>query len=297
MQRLIILGSNGYLGNSLVKLFSKKFELFTSNRYSAEAEESNSFIFNFPDNVKSLESYLTDQTILINCIALANVERCQRTPELAYSLNVSLPEYLAKLSSKTGFKLIHISTDHFISKIDSKAKESSKIYPCNIYGKSKLDGEQAILGRNLNSIILRTNFFGHDYIHKNSLIDWFIKEVKSKRKVNGFSNIYFTPVSIGFLAETIINLLRFDFFGLINVSSDQCISKFDFLKKVAEIIGFESQCIIETKKEIFGELRRPNFMCLDNQLLISTLGRTVPTIDAMLREELINYKEWDFDLK
>ena len=216
--------------------------------------------------------------VIINCIGLADVERCESEPFLANQLNNEVPKFLSKVSYDRNIKLVHISTDHFVANGSLLASEDSTINAVNNYGLTKLMGEKSVLDFNKNSLIIRTNFFGHDYNKNNSLTDWLVSKLINNNQVYGFSDIYFSPVSINFLAEAVLEILKLKYSGVLNVSSNECISKYDFLVKVSKIFQLNSELIESVKSNsIAGRVSRPKNMCLDNQKLESLIDFKVPS--------------------
>lgn len=222
--------------------------------------------------------------MLINCIALTNIKDCEINREKALNLNVKLPNYIASITSKFDVKYVQISTDHFLTPETRPIKETDTVATVNIYGETKLACEELLKSKYTDVIIARTNFFGQDSIRKNSLCDWVISNLQNRVRVTGFINIAFNPVSIRFLAESITSLVINDFSGLINISSNECISKYDFLRKIALQLKLPEDLIQPSKylPQING-LKRSNYMCLDNSLLKEITKIQVPTLDDMIR--------------
>src|SRR5688572_20344730 len=83
--------------------------------------------------------------LIINASAYTNVDRAENEPELAMKVNALAPAIMAEMSRKLGAALIHYSTDYVF---DGRAKtpytENDPTNPLNMYGKSKLIGEENI---------------------------------------------------------------------------------------------------------------------------------------------------------
>ena len=97
---------------------------------------------------------------VINCVAITNLNKCEKNKKNAWLINTLLPEKLSKLSQKKNFKYIHISTDHmFSSKKIKYFKENTKYKNINYYSKTKIMAEKKIKN-NKKNLIIRTNFTG-----------------------------------------------------------------------------------------------------------------------------------------
>ena len=113
--------------------------------------------FNNKLDINKLKNFNFD--LIINCIGLSNIERCEKNHELAKKLNITIPNILNNFAKKNKIKLIHISTDHLFNGKRNLYFENDKTNPLNVYAKSKLKSEQDILKKNRDALVIRTNFF------------------------------------------------------------------------------------------------------------------------------------------
>ena len=134
------------------------------------------------------------------------------------------------VSKLSNLKLIHISTDHLFSgKKKGKYSEKSLCKPVNYYGKTKLSGEK-ILKDYEKSLILRTNFFGSLSKKNNSFANKILSRIKLNKKVYLWDDIFFTPVFLIDLIKIINLLINKNIYGIYNISSNNKISKYDFIQ-------------------------------------------------------------------
>ena len=83
--------------------------------------------------------------VVVNCIALGDVDRCETEPALAQQVNTALPAALARASARSGVRLIHFSSDFvFDGALRRPYREDDAARPLSVYGHSKLAGERAI---------------------------------------------------------------------------------------------------------------------------------------------------------
>jgi dTDP-4-dehydrorhamnose reductase len=290
MKRILILGGSGLLGSYLVNYFRDVFEVVYSynSQGALDSNVGNGFFLNALDHQSvdlCVKKYAPD--FLLNAIALANVDEVQKGGKLGHDLNVSFPIILNEISVKYGCKLIQISTDHFSAGSSILIKENDIVKPVNLYGAQKLEAEKGILFANSSALVLRTNFFRSDIHRGRGLLEWIIYKLKRNEPFNGFTNILFTPVSCEILGESLLKLLDVDYSGLINISSSESITKYDFAKAVAKIIKADLSLInpydIEDRADL---VTRPKNMCLDNSKFIKVTGLKVPSIADMIQLEI-----------
>lgn len=290
MKRILILGGSGFLGSYLVNFFRDVFDVVYSynSQNVSSSNFGNGFFLNALDHqsVKEcVKKYKPD--FLLNAVALANVDEVQKRESVGHDLNVSFPLCLSEISIEYNCKLIHVSTDHFAAKPFIFMKEIDIVYPVNLYGKQKLEAEKGILFANSSAIVLRTNFFRSDIQRGRGLLEWFIYRLKRNEPFDGFTNVSFTPISCKILGESIIKLLDINYSGLINVSSSESITKYDFAVAVAKTINADlsliNPCEVQDRADLVS---RPKNMCLDNSKFSKVSGFKVPSITDMIQLEI-----------
>ena len=129
---------------------------------------------------------------------------------------------------QTGVKMVHISTDHLFDGTNAFSHEETQLSPLNVYGKTKGEGEKAILSNNPDSLIIRTNFFGWGPAYKASFSDKILKSLESEKASNLFDDVIYTPISVKTLSEKFHLLIRQRRKGVFNVCSNERITKYQF---------------------------------------------------------------------
>ena len=101
-----------------------------------------------------------EPAIIINTVALTNVDICESDPDLAYTLNVKSARYAAISAKTLGAKLVHISTDQLFEGERANLTEEDSPCPINVYGRTKRQAEIVVLEEDPRALVLRTNFYG-----------------------------------------------------------------------------------------------------------------------------------------
>jgi dTDP-4-dehydrorhamnose reductase len=284
----LILGGTGFLGSEFVKSLAKSnsVEATYHKKLPFEFAEVKWHKFDAIDFDAQIELINRIRPkVVINCIALTDVELCESLPILATDLNRNFPRSLACICAQLATYLIHISTDHYESHVRRPRKENDYMFGINQYGISKLQGEIAIQEENSASLILRTNFFGYSNSESKSFLNWIIKNLESNIKIQGFINVDFTPVSIPELIKCALDLKDINFSGIVNVASNESITKYDFIRLVAKVFGLNTDLIEpEISDTIKGRVKRPNYMALDNSRLSAVLKREINSIESMIEQ-------------
>jgi dTDP-4-dehydrorhamnose reductase len=290
MEKVLVLGADGFLGKRL--LLFERLGVYLKGT-SRKINENQNLFFLDANDIKSVYNFLKHNKprIVINCIGCANVDLCEKDSTYVKKINTTLPAELASITSELGIKLVHISTDHYKSKVDKPRTEATEVWAINEYGRSKIEAEEEIKRVNKNALIIRTNFFGHELNGGNlKLLSNIKKSLESETNFTGFSDVYFSPVSIGELIKALFNLIEINASGIINVASNEVISKFEFAKLVARCLQIPESKIISTsisKSNLTSP--RPNYLALDNSLYKKLVNLNIKDIDAMIADELSLY--------
>ena len=293
MKRYLITGASGLLGLNLAYYASGKYEILGSCEEKILKDQPFEMIY-----IDLLDQKGIDQLIeqskpeaIIHCAALANVDLCEKEPELAYRLNAEIPGELASVTSKLGIKLIHISTDAVFDGIEGNYSEEDVTNPINIYAKTKLAGEKNVVQADPNAIIARVNFFGWSVSGKRSLAEWFFNNLSLGNKINGFKDLFFTPLEAMNLAKLLFQMSEKDLSGIYHVTSPDIISKYSFGKQIARIFSFDEELIspISWKDAGLTANRSPNSTLSINKL-VRDIKETPPTVEENITHWYELYK-------
>lgn len=278
-QRVLVLGGAGFLGSHFVSSLGKRAIAHTTKSFYTETEinfQPMIFRNNEKDEIKVFLEKQNCGTI-INCTALADIEKCESDPELAYWVNSELPGFLSSISKSLDSKFIHISTDAVFDGASSFRTERDNPSPLSVYGKSKWNGEQLVLENNPQSMVTRVNFFGQSN-NKPSLFNFFYDSLISRKTALGFTDVFFTPLYADDLVNVVMELLNLGASGLLHVVGNERISKFDFGTLIAEIFDLPPTYLKQAK--MIGT-NRAALRSLDLSLAndkIKSLGINLPSV-------------------
>ena len=233
--------------------------------------EENSFICDISDNQILNDVLLKVQpNIIINCAAIVNVDQCEEDKEFAFRVNSKVNEVLA-LCNTNKAKLVYISTDSIFNGEKGNYSETDDVEPLNYYAETKLKGEQLILKNNKEALIIRTNIYGfHSEGAQSSLCEWAISNLNENISINGFEDVYFNPLYTKQLAQIVYELIQIDCKGIINVASNNYLSKYEFLIYLCDVFGFDRKLIKKDKIDNFVfKAKRPKNTTLNIKRLNS----------------------------
>ena len=164
--KILLTGTTGQLGHTLQKLLAGEHELITPTRQQLDLSQP-----------QTVAAYIRDvrPELIINPAAYTAVDKAESEAELAYAINALSPAAMAEAARELKIGLIHYSTDYVYhgDKHDAAGQripyvESDETGPQNVYGASKLAGEQAIVRSGCAYLIFRTSWvysrFGKNFL-------------------------------------------------------------------------------------------------------------------------------------
>lgn len=181
----------------------------------------------------------TRPNIVVNLVALTNVDKCEEIPHDAYLLNVRTVENLVSgMCGHVAPYLIQISTDQVYDSIGPSQEDAIRL--TNTYALTKYAGELA--AARIPSTILRTNFFGHSALPgRKSFSDWLLGSLRSAEPITVFTDVVVNPLAIETLSAMIIRVIERRVEGVFNLGSHGAMSKADFALELARVYGFSIQ--------------------------------------------------------
>jgi dTDP-4-dehydrorhamnose reductase len=219
---------------------------------------------------------------VIHTAALANLEACEADPDTARILNAEVPGLLAEACAKNDIRLIHISTDAvFDGTKDGIYTETDVPNPPGVYSETKLQGERNVLSAYPAAAIARVNFFGWSLSGTRSLSEFFYNKLSVGQPCNGFTDVYFCPLFVGDLAETLVRMLDKGLSGLYHVVGAEALSKYAFGQRIARQFGFDEALVIPKSVEESGlKARRSHNLRLSIDKLSTDLGQEIPGVST-----------------
>jgi dTDP-4-dehydrorhamnose reductase len=268
--KILVTGANGQLGSEL------RFLSLKNNQHDWVFTDLHELDLS---DLKNLDSNISkiSPSLIVNCAAYTSVDKAESENILADILNFKAVDLMSKWSSNNSKKFIHISTDYvFDGNSETPLKEDELTAPINVYGSSKLKGENICLKNDINSIVLRTSWVYSSY--GNNFVKIMRNLMLKKHTISVVNDQIGSPTYAADLAEVILEIVNNDQWipGLYHYSNEGKISWFDFANDIKYFSNFKTQIDGISTKDYPTAAKRPKYSLLDKTKIKETYNIKVP---------------------
>ncbi len=282
MKKILVVGSKGMLGSDLVTLLEKypNHEIIGYSRKDLD--------------ITSLDAVRqcllkVEPDIVINCAAYTDVEGAEDHKEEAYQVNAYGAEYLARVTKEIDAVLVQVSTNFVFDghQEEPYSEDQTEYNPLNVYGESKLRGEELAQKYNDKTYIVRTsNLFG---AHGKNFVQTMIRLAETRDTLQVVSDQIGNPTYTKHLAQAIFDLIDDeDVYGVYHLSNttpaEAGISWYTFAKKIIGIRGFPTKVLPTTSETYPSKAARPR-----QGTILNTKRASLPAYQDALQEFLAEH--------
>lgn len=290
--KILLTGGTGLLGTSLIKsIDSKKNNLIAAYLNNKPASNAANFVKMDLSNQTEIRKTINslNPELIIHAAAATNMEWCEENPSSAFKINSEATKIISEEAKKLGAKVVYISTDFVFDGKKGNYNEEDKPNPLNIYGESKLGGEEAIL-KAKSGLVMRSNMYGIDpFPEKQSFTSFIINNLKSRKEIVAADDQICSQIFADQLSKFIMELAGKEE-GMFHITTKDSLSRYGFAMAVCDVFGLDKNLVKKVKladliSMFKWKAKRPYNTSLD----VSKAGKTfkLPTIKASLEE----YKE------
>ena len=278
---ILVTGANGQLANE-IKILSHSYPSF---RFLFTTKEALPI-----ENGEVLKSFFDKNKIdyCINCAAYTAVDKAEAEKEKAFLINATAVGELAHICREHQTKLIHISTDYVYDGSSTiPLTEQSRLAPINIYGLSKLKGEELATRENSSTLIIRTSWVYSSF--GNNFVKTMLRLFKEKDEINVINDQLGSPTYAADLAGVIMKFIETkeagnDFSGIVNYSNSGVTTWYEFAKEIKILVN--SNCKINPipTSSYKTPAKRPSYSVLDTSKIKELLNLEIPNWRQSLKK-------------
>ena len=255
--KITIIGANGMLGSDLTAILSKEHEVVAIGRNRLDITKLDAVIGFF-------KGYKVD--IIINCAAYTDVDGCESDQDNAFLLNAIGPRNLAVVANELNVTLLHISTDYvFDGMKGSPYFEHDATNPLNIYGATKLAGENFVKSLTNRYYIIRTQWlYGKN---GRNFVDTMLKLSKKRDILKVVNDQFGSPTYTLDLSEAISEMIKQPAYGVYHVTNEKITTWYKFTCEIFRQAGIKNVTLQPCMTAEFPRMaRRPAYGVLENYM-------------------------------
>jgi len=278
IKTVLVTGASGQLGRCFQKLAVREEGIDWLFMDSSELDITSN---------RDLNNFFKSKKInyFINCAAYTNVEKAESDQEKAFQINAEAVKNLAEICKNNNTILVHFSTDYvFDGTSKSPYYETDYTNPINVYGASKLKGENYIRDILTNYFIFRTSWlyseFGHNFFNT------ILNKIEEKATLNITTSQTGTPTNANHLAQLVLMLIKEKNtnFGLYHFSNSGETTWYGFANEILKVSGNLNNVQLNKDNSYKTIAERPDYSVLDKTKLLGVFKTPLESWEGAVRE-------------
>ena len=277
--KILVTGACGQLGNEM-QLMAQQHTQYTwfFTDVASVADGAKVSPLDITDQA-AIETFVQDHDIdvIVNCAAYTAVDKAETDEAKAHLLNAVAPGDLAEAIQRRGGQLIQISTDYvFDGTAHTPYTEDVPTCPASVYGRTKLEGERAVLAANPSAMIIRTAWLYSTF--GNNFVKTMLRLGREKSELGVIFDQVGTPTYARDLAAVVMSAIGQGIQpGIYHFTDEGVTSWYDFTKAIHRLAGITT-CHVRPlhTTEYPTPATRPHYSVLDKTKIKQTYGIEVP---------------------
>ena len=261
--RVLLTGRNGQVGWELERSLGPLGELIATDRAVLDLAD--------PESIRRAVREARP-AVIVNAAAYTAVDRAEAEPDDARRINAAAPGVLAAEARRMGALLVHYSTDYvFDGAKEAPYTEEDLANPLNVYGRSKLEGEQAIVASGCHHLILRTSWVYSG--RGNNFLRTILRRARQQPELRVVNDQIGAPTSAAAIARATAAVLRnVRREGIFHMSASGKTSWHGFAEAIVAHAGLATRIVGIRSEDYPAAARRPRNSLLDNAKLNAVFG-------------------------
>jgi len=228
--------------------------------------------------------------VVINAAAFTDVDGCESEHEKAFAINAEGMRHVALGASRCGAKIVYLSTDYvFDGRKGRPYLEEDPTAPLNVYGRSKLKGEEYVLELSENGLIIRTQWLYGKY--GKNFVFTILRLAGEKDVLSIVDDQVGAPTYTVDLAWAISRLIQKDSRGIFHAANRDGCSWYAFARAILDFSGLTRVRVVPASSKTLGRpARRPSYSVLDTGRLEKETGASLRPWKEALKDFLSTCK-------
>lgn len=286
--KILVTGAMGQLGREISKLAdsTEHTYIYTDVRAHEGVAELD------VTDAEAVNAAVQGVDVIVNCAAYTDVNKAESDAEAAHRVNALAPAVLAEAAKAAGAMLIHVSTDYvFDGQANVPYTEDAARNPLGVYGRTKMEGEDAIIKSGCRHLIFRTSWL-YSTTGKNFFLTM-SELTASKPELKVVVDQVGTPTyayDLAYLITYIIEENLLDRNGVYNYSDEGVCSWYDFATEICSLMGHTCRIVPCRSEEYPTPAERPHYSVLDKSKVKRDFGIEIPYWRQSLAMAVLDYQ-------
>ncbi|KRF35869.1 dTDP-4-dehydrorhamnose reductase [Paenibacillus sp. Soil787] len=280
--KVLVTGGEGQLGTDVIKVLQDQgYEVYGFGKKELD--------ITIKDQVEEIFSQIVPD-IVVHTAAYTKVDLAETEYELAFNINALGTRNLATAADKYQAKLIYISTDYvFNGEKLEPYQEFDATNPINVYGESKLAGEEFVRSICPKYFIVRTSWvYG---LHGNNFVKTMLQLAQKQTSLSVVHDQIGSPTYTIDLARCISDIMETDKYGTYHVSNSGYCSWYEFAKEIFNSASITIDLIPVTSEQFPRPAKRPRYSVMQHSALELNGFQMIRSWKDGLKDFLIEYKD------
>jgi dTDP-4-dehydrorhamnose reductase len=278
---VLVVGANGQLGADLMRVFG------------ADAVGATHADLDVTDGDRVVERLRALRpAAVVNTAAFHHTGQCEQDPRRSFDVNALGPFHLARACEEVGSLLVHVSSDYvFDGSKRAPYVETDPVSPLNVYGLSKVAGEQAVLAYCRRRYVVRTcGLYGIDVCRAKgeNFVSKMLRLAREQGQVTVVDDEIVTPTWTFALARQIRRLCDAEEVphGIVHATSQGHCSWYEFAAEIFRQAGVDAKLGSARVADFPSPIRRPHYSVLENRALAAAGADDLPDWQSALSQHL-----------
>jgi dTDP-4-dehydrorhamnose reductase len=266
---IVVLGGSGLLGEALLaELRDRGRASHAPGREELDLEDD-----------RSIEAWIEGRRVaaVINAAAYTDVTRAELPSEhdSVFRLNRDAPATLARVCHRLGVPMVFVSTDFvFDGAVRRPYTEDQTAAPLQVYGRSKLEGEQVVREAHAEALVVRTStLYGPGRRGRPHYVEAILEQAGHADRIEVVRTPVSSPTYTPDLARALIDLLEVGAVGLVHVVNSGACSRLELARETVRMAGAAERVAVRERPESRDGPRRPAYSVLDATRFVGLVGR------------------------
>ena len=236
-----------------------------------------------PASVKEIFAQVRPGLVFL-CSAMTHVDGCESDPGKASRVNALGPALVAEHCRAAGARLVYLSTEYVFDGKAGPYGEDDPVNPVSVYGRTKLEGERAVLSI-AGALVIRTTVVYSYSLTSVNFIMQLIANARAGKAMPVPKDQISNPTYAPALAAAVLDLALKGESGVYNVVGPELMDRYAFALKACAAFGFDPSFLVPRLTSELGQAApRPLSAGLKTDKLVKTLGRALPPVAESLAE-------------